>query len=285
MGLLVLAVLTIAVCVPLYGHSASASWCGSSDVIPNYAAIKHPKRVLSIPQAHGVCVAQNGHFAVISWNTERKFRIFDAHAKLLKTAVLPQGTRPDDCAFAPTAIYISDPATKRLLKYSTTGDFIKAIATFVYYYNRLSWCNGYLYAGIPPLRKIAVFYDDKEIQRFDIKVTDMISTKGGISFDTNRNLYAAVQPNKVQIFNIHGKPSDTLTFNEVGVIDGLVLDHANNVVVTDRMAPPSTSVKVYSPYGVLIKKITGFNYTSDVDIATDGSLLVADWMASKLYIF
>ena len=30
---------------------------------PNYAAIASPKKVLSIPQPHGICVAPNGIFA------------------------------------------------------------------------------------------------------------------------------------------------------------------------------------------------------------------------------
>ena len=207
---------------------ARSTWCGTSDVIPNYAALTHPKKVLSIPQAHGICVAHNGHFAIISWNTDRKFRIFDSHAGLMKTAILPPGSRPDDCAFAPTAIYISDPASKRLLKYSTRGDFIKAISTFVYFYNRFTWCNDYLYATIPPLKKIAIFYNDKEIQKIDIKTKDIVSARGGLSFDTHGNLYAALPPNKAQVFNIHGKPKDVLIFNEVGTIDGLVIDYGKS---------------------------------------------------------
>ena len=276
-------ILLLVAAIPTAVRAHSTHWCGTSDVIPNYAELTHPKKVLSIPQAHGICVAHNGKFAVISWNTDRKFRIYNSQAGLLKTAVLPPGSRPDDCAFAPSGIYISDPASKRLLKYSTRGVFIKAISTFVYYYNRFTWCNNYLYATIPPLKKIAIFYNDKEIQKLDIKTKDIVSARGGLAFDTHGDLYAALPPNKVQVFNIHGKPKDVLVFNEVGVIDGLVIDYGNNMVVADRMSP--SSVKIFSPYGVLIKKITGFNFTSDVDISVDGSLMVADWVESKLYFF
>lgn len=259
----------------------SSLWCGSGDVIPNYSNITGPKIELSVPQAHGICVNQNsGDFAVISTNTEERFRLFDKHAKLLKTAVLPPGSRPKDCAFSSSAIYISDPGSKRLLKYTTSGDFITSIANDVFYYDRLVWCNSYLYATVPPLGVVAVFYNDKEIQRFNI--TKGIAGRGDLSFDSHGKLYVTVQPKQVQMFNSRGKPTEEFTFNEVGIVNGLVVDGGNNFVITDYMVP--ADVFVFSPQRVLIKTIKGVG-ANDVDIGVDGTILFAVMYANKVILY
>ena len=51
---------------------------------PNYAKITTPKKILNVPQAHGICVAPNGNFAVISHNNARKIRIYSSCGKLMK---------------------------------------------------------------------------------------------------------------------------------------------------------------------------------------------------------
>ena len=101
------------------------------------------------------------------------------------------------------------------------------------------------------LKVVAVFYNDKEIERFNIT-----NGKGGLSFDRYGNLYIADQPKKIQVHNSRGKEIETLTFNEVGIIGGFVVDYGNSYVIADYMMP--ANVLVYSPFGVLVKRLDIF---------------------------
>ena len=44
-------------------------------------------------------------------------------------------------------------------------------------------------------------------------------------------------------------------------------------------------VLVYSPGGMLIKTITGFGSAMDVDVGVDGTVLVVDYHANKVYMY
>ena len=275
--LILAAAMVIALPVEQNGGSGS-SWCGIGDVIPNYATVNvtQPKRVIPVPQPHRICVAQNGRFAVISFNSKNKFRIFDPQGDLIRTAVLPPGSQPRQCSFGASAIYISDLGSKRLLKYTINGDYLTSISDDVFFYDQMVWCKGYLFVTIPPLKVVAVFYNDKEIERFNIT-----NGKGGLSFDRYGNLYIADQPKKIQVHNSRGKEIKTLTFKEVGIIGGFVVDYGNSYVIADYMMP--ANVLVYSPFGVLVKRLDIFS--SDVAIGVDGTLLITSMVSNKVLLF
>ena len=57
-----LSLLTVA--IVLIGITTQAFACNYERMsrIPNYAKITTPKKILNVPQAHGICVAPNGNF-------------------------------------------------------------------------------------------------------------------------------------------------------------------------------------------------------------------------------
>ena len=81
----------------------------------------------------------------------------------------------------------------------------------------------------------------------------------------------------------------------------MAIDGAGNILIADRtasklqvmnMSPPTASssaqqsqVLVYSPGGMLIKTITGFGSAMDVDVGVDGTVLVVDYHANKVYMY
>ena len=61
------------------------------------------------------------------------------------------------------------------------------------------------------------------------------------------------------------------------------MDTAGNLLIADH---DRGKVEVYSPCGALIKTIrTGTRYAVDVAIGNDGTILVADHVASKVFMF
>ena len=58
----------LTVAIVLIGITTQAFACNYERMSgsPNYAKITTPKKILNIPNAHGICVAPNGNFAVMS---------------------------------------------------------------------------------------------------------------------------------------------------------------------------------------------------------------------------
>ena len=61
------------------------------------------------------------------------------------------------------------------------------------------------------------------------------------------------------------------------------MDTADNLLVTDH----NTKVVVYSPCGEVVKtiQVAGSRQTSDVEIGNDGTVMVAAWRSSKVYLY
>ena len=87
-----LSLLTLA--IVLIGITTLASACNYERMsrTPNYAKLTTPTKVLNIPNAHGVCVAPNGIFAVVSWTTGKVYLYYSC-GKLMKVvdAILTNG--------------------------------------------------------------------------------------------------------------------------------------------------------------------------------------------------
>ena len=52
--------------------------------LPVYDNIQEPKKILNIPQAHGLCVAASGDFAIIPYNLGGKFFLYHSCGKLMR---------------------------------------------------------------------------------------------------------------------------------------------------------------------------------------------------------
>ena len=120
--------------------------------------------MLHISNAHGICVAENGNFAVIPWNTAGKFYLYDSCGNLLKKVDFPSGSRgASDCAFVKNNLYIAEQTQKSLYKYTADGLFVGVVAKGEHY-ARFTTCNDHLYVSIAR-GDIIAFKDDKETHR------------------------------------------------------------------------------------------------------------------------
>ena len=85
--------------------------------------------------------------------------------------------------------------------------------------------------------------------------------------------------NKVYTYTLEGE----LIGSKDMVADGLGMDNAGHLLVTDH----KSSVAVNSPCGEVVKTINtnGRGRTTDVEIGNDGTVLVADYSSSKVYLY
>ena len=74
------------------------------------------------------------------------------------------------------------------------------------------------------------------------------------------------------------------TYKEIRRGDGIAMDKAGNILITDYWG--SSKLPVYSPCGELIKSIgAGFRLSVDVDIGNDGTVMVVDYYGNKVYMY
>ena len=95
-------------------------------------------------------------------------------------------------------------------------------------------------------RNAIVYYNDKEIYRFDVP-----GWPRGITVGTNHNIYVSTWSNKIQVFSLKGKRIKEITYPDLRTTDGIAMDTSGNLLVADR----SKQLLVYSPCGKLIKRI------------------------------
>ena len=252
---------------------------------PRYEEITQPKRILTVPQPHGVCVASDGKFAVIPWNKNRNFYLFYSCGKLMKIVSLPlrESASLVDCTFSGNNLYVASHVAKKIYKYSENGKFKKVIATGESL-QFLTSCQGRLYATTQRKnsRNVISYYNDKETHRFNVPGPG--STRG-IVIGTDDNLYVTTwHSNKVLSYKPNGKLLGTKTYNGLGYADGIAVDKAGNFLIVDYSNP--NKLLVYSPCGELIKQIRArFGRAVDVDIGNDGTVMVTDAGSNKVYMY
>ena len=171
--------LLILAIIVLFGAAKQALTCHYDRIsrVPDYDNIQEPKKILNIPQAHGLCVAASGDFAIIPYNMGGKFFLYHSCGKLMQVVCLPNGFgKAADCAFVERKLYVSDDTGKKLYKYSANGNFLQLVARGEHFAFMTS-CKGHLYVVLGKLHKrnIIVYYNDKEINRFDVPEGHAIS--------------------------------------------------------------------------------------------------------------
>ena len=87
----------------------------------------------------------------------------------------------------------------------------------------------------------------------------------------------------VYSYTLDGKKLGMFTIKEVQRADGLAMDTAGNLLVTEY----NTNVVVYSPCGEVVKtiQVAGSRHTTDVEIGNDGTVMVAAFGSSKVYLY
>ena len=278
-----LSLLTVA--IVLIGITTQAFACNYERMSrsPNYAKITTPKKILNIPQAHGICVAPNGNFAVISHNHAKKIRIYYSCGKLMKEVDLSkQGFQAaTDCAFTDRSLYVADYNGKKVYELSTIGKFIRIFATGPHFV-RIAACQDRLYMTTNTGGQNVYVYDTngKLIRRISVPARHT----RGVIVGIDGNLYVSnMERRQVYTYTSAGIRVGVKTYKEVQNADGLAMDTAGNLLIADH---GGGKVEVYSPCGALIKTIrTGTRYTVDVEIGNDGTVMVADRIASKVFLY
>ena len=278
-----LSLLTVA--IVLIGITTQAFACNYERMSgsPNYAKITTPKKILNIPNAHGICVAPNGNFAVMSANGAKKIRIYYSCGKLMKLVDLSkQGFQVSyDCAFTDRSLYVADYNGRKVYELSTIGKFIRFFATGIHFL-RIAACQDRLYMTTNVGGQNVHVYDTngKLIRRISVPANHARGVVVGI----DGNLYVSNwQRKQVYTYTPEGRRVGVTTYKEVTLADGLAMDTAGSLLIADHN---KGKVEVYSPCGALIKTIrTGTRHSVDVEIGNDGTVMVADHGASKVFLY
>ena len=271
-----LSLLTVAIVLIGITTQAFACYYERMSRSPNYAKITTPKKTLNVPNAFGICVAPNGNFAVISYNYARKIRIYYSCGKLMKEFYL-SFRRGSDCAFTDRNLYVVDSKGNKVYVLSTIGKFIRYFATVEIL--RIAACQDRLYLTTSGTGQNVLVYNTNGglIRRISVP-----GSTRGIAVGIDGNLYVT-SGNRKYVYTPEGRRVGVTTYQEVYSADGLAMDTAGNLLIADH---GKGKVEVYSPCGALIKTIrTGTRHTSDVEIGNDGTILVADYVTSKVYMY
>ena len=253
---------------------------------PNYAAIAAPKKVLTIPRPHGVCVAPNGIFATVSWNNVGKIYFFYSCGKLMKVVDLKkQGLGGfntfGDCTFANGKLYVTDYGGRKVYELTETGKYIK-IFTSGRCFMRITSCQNRLYLSTNSRGQNLYIFDanGREIRRLSVPG----SNSRGVLVGIDGNLHISIWGNKVHTYTREGRRLGEATYKELSTADGLAMDTAGNLLIADHT---KGLVYVYSPCGGTPIKVikTGSGHSDDVKIGNDGTVIVVDSRHSKIFLY
>ena len=186
-----------------------------------------------------------------------------------------------DCAFTDRSLYVADYVGKKVYELSTIGKFIQIFATGPRFL-RIAACQDRLYITTDTGGQNVYVYNTngKEIRRISVPANQA----RGVIVGIDGNLYISNWGRKqVYTYTPEGRQVGVTTYKEVTLADGLAMDTAGNLLIADHNRG---KVEVYSPCGALIKTIrTGTQYAFDVEIGNDGTVMVADYHASKVFMY
>ena len=278
-----LSLLTVAIVLIGITTQAFACYYERMSRSPNYAKITTPKKTLSIPNAHGICVAPNGNFAVVMWNGAKKIRIYYSCGKLMKEVDLSkQGFQHGgDCAFTDSNLYVADHHGRKVYVLSTIGIFVRSFATGEHIM-RIAACKDRLYATKHSGGQNVFVFDTNG--RLIRRISVPANAARGVVVGIDGNLHVSNwQRKQVYVYTPEGRRVSVTTYKEIHLADGLAMDTAGNILIADH---DRGKVEVYSPCGALIKTIrTGTRHAVDVEIGNDGTVLVADHATSKVFMY
>ena len=270
----------------LIGITTHASACNYERMsrTPNYAKLTTPRKVLNIPQAHGICIAPNGNFAVVSANTAGKVYLYYSCGKLMKVVDVRSKHRgyrhSADCAFIENNLYVTSTKDNKVYEVSRNGKFIRVFASG-HNFLHIAICQNRIYFTTGLTGRNFLIYDNNGKQ---IRSLNVPGRTRGVIVGMDGKVYVSNWDKKsVYSYTLDGKKIGVLTTKEVHVADGLAMDTAGNLLVTDH----NTNVVVYSPCGEVVKtiQVAGSRHTTDVEIGNDGTVMVAAYASSKVYLY
>ena len=157
---------------------------------------------------------------------------------------------------------------------SSNGEFIRVFASGPNFFH-IAICRNRFYFTTGIRNANFLIYDNNG------KLLRSHSLPGptrGVVVDMDDKVYVSIR-SKVYIYTLEGK----LISSKPMVADGLGMDNAGHLLVTDH----KSSVAVYSPCGEAVKIINtgGRGRTTDVEVGNDGTVLVAAYLSSKVYMY
>ena len=278
-----LSLLTVAIVLIGITTQAFACYYERMSRSPNYARITTPKKTLNIPNAHGICVAPNGNFAVMSTNRAKKIHIYHGCGKLMRAVDLSKYGfgLATDCAFTDRSLYIADHSGKRVYELSTLGRFIRMFTTGANIF-RIAACEDQLYLTTNGAGQNVLVYNTNGglIRRISVPANNARGVIVGIDGNLRVSNW---QRKQVYIYTPEGKQIGVKMYKELRLADGLAMDTAGNLLIADH---DRGKVEVYSSCGALIKTIrTGTRHAVDVEIGNNGTVLVADHISHKVFMY
>ena len=214
---------------------------------PDYARLTTPRQVLDIPDAHGICIAPNGDFAVTSYNVDTKIYLYHACGTLMKVVDLRNHINARlyacDCAFTESKLYITSPGNNQVYELSSSGEFIRVFVSGINFF-RIAICQNrvYLTTSLHNAANFNIYDNNGNLLRRHA----LPGISRGVAVGTDNKVYVSIW-NKVYTYTLDGN----LIGSKDIVADDLGMDKAGHLIVTDG----KSSVVVYSSSGEVIKTI------------------------------
>ena len=243
---------------------------------PDYAVMQRVQPKLTLrpfPNANGVCVNRaNGDFVATAWQPRTFVYLFNRCGWIKKRIELPKGTSYSiGCVFSYYKLFYAATRSNQILQFNLRGTFEKVFTTG-FRFARLAVQGSRLYSSIESQRMIRVY--DTRTRDIITHFETITGNARGLAFNPSGNLHVAIWGRNVEVFTPNGRKLKQVTYTDVSVADGLVIDKDLNTVIADR---GRRQVLVYNFKNMLIKRITGFSSPVDVDLGYKCMyMLVAD---------
>ena len=264
-------------------HTATDSFINDAlSIVPTCAAdysgmsIEKKKGLISMNTAPiALCVNENGDFvASVRRDSGETVHMYDMCGWLKKQIEIPDDVLfSRGCAFTNGKLFYSDTDGKRILQLSSDGEYEKVFATG-HKFECLTTRDNLLYS-------IVTTSELPEIIAYDINTESIkyrFSTVGKnflamtMAFDPEGILYVTTGKN-VEKFTYNGEKKGTITYPQVELGIGILIDGESNVIIADS----SGKVYVFDKNEKLIKTITGFKLPLSVAMGYNcNSMLVSD---------
>ena len=255
--------------------------------IPNYKIIR-PSKELTMIEVHGICVAPNNNFAAVSFNKhKRHYCIFDPFGNLLKDVGLPHYTgKMSDCVYISNEVLLlCDYSERKIYRADARTGRVTGVFASGYRCVRMAFFYGYVYVSEDVNNWVIIFNTGgTKVGYFP---TGGPGGPRGMSFDTEYNIHVALHSNVVKKYTYEGYYLSSRSYPYLHFADGIVVDAANNIVITARRDP--STVVVFNKQGHKIQQYPHFMSAADADITYPPGrrpiLLLVDNGSSKIRMY
>ena len=238
---------------------------------------KQPKIVQkALPYPAAVCVKPDntGDFVAALWIPRTFVYMFDNCGWVKKRIELPAGTSYScGCAFTNSKLFYAATRSRKIYQFNINGTFEKVFA-IGYNFLRMTTRGQQLYVSIESTKNVRVY--DTANGNLVRQFSTTTANARGLAFDPAGYLHVSTWGKTVEIFTHDGYKVKEMTYPQLVIADGLLIDSNTYTIITDRV---KKQVQIYRPYSnLLVKRMTGFGLPIDVGMGYKcGYLLVADY--------